>query len=232
MTFKKVLSAVMAGAMVLSMGLTAFATAATPSGQVALEGEEVYEIEVGGATQVATIKVQVPEVVGFIVNPYKLDAKNEEIGIGTTGNTAIVSPLQKIVNKSDFKISVGGKVYGVENSEEAKLKAALTTPSGTTKAPKEAVINFLDMKGGNAATTRLDKDTSGVASVNPTTTETGVDLTAVELDKASGTNDAYLFNFDGDATADPATAWTAGDTFGATISFTFTAVANAAPSNP
>ena len=111
MTFKKVLSAVMAGAMVLSMGLTAFATAATPSGQVALEGEEVYEIEVGGATQVATIKVQVPEVVGFIVNPYKLDAKNEEIGIGTTGNTAIVSPLQKIVNKSDFKISVGGRSF-------------------------------------------------------------------------------------------------------------------------
>ncbi len=38
MTFKKVLSAVMAGAMVLSMGLTAFAT----SGQVDLEGEGVY----------------------------------------------------------------------------------------------------------------------------------------------------------------------------------------------
>ena len=62
MRFKKVLSAVMAGAMVLSMGLTAFAT----SGQVDLEGEGVYEIEVGSATQAATIKVKVPEAVGFV----------------------------------------------------------------------------------------------------------------------------------------------------------------------
>ena len=125
MTFKKVLSAVMAGAMVLSMGLTAFAAAA-PSG-VELEGEEGYEIEVGGATQVATIKVQVPEVVGFIVNPYRLEAKNEEIGITTAEETQVVSPLQKIVNLSDFKISVGGTIYAYQNSEEAKLVATVTT---------------------------------------------------------------------------------------------------------
>lgn len=230
MTFKKVLSAVMAGAMVLSMGLTAFATA-TPAGQVELEGEEGYEIEVGGATQVATIKVQVPEVVGFIVNPYRLDAKNEEIGITTAGQTQVVSPLQKIVNLSDFKISVGGTIYAYENSEEAKLVTTLTTPTAPAKAPKEAVISFLAKAGTSADTNRLEATGSNDCSVDLSTakTDAGVALTAVEVDEKDGTNTAYTFNFDGTAQDDPATAWTEGDTFGATISFTFTAVANAAP---
>lgn len=226
MTFKKVMSAVMAGAMVLSMGLTAFATA-TP-GQVELEGEAGYDIEVGSSTQVAAIKVQVPESVGFIVNPYRLDAKNEELGITTTGNTQIVSPLQKIVNLSDFKIKVGGTVYGFENSEEAKLAASI---SATTPLAKEAVINFCYEAGGNADSTRLEAGSAG-NKVVLTTAEAGVALTDVEVDKKGGTDDAYLFNFDGTAQDNPGTPWTDGDTFGATISFTFTAVANAAPSTP
>lgn len=230
MTFKKVLSAVMAGAMVLSMGLTAFA-AGTPAGQVELEGEEGYEIEVGGATQVATIKVQVPEVVGFIVNPYRLDAKNEEIGITTAGDTQVVSPLQKIVNLSDFKISVGGTIYAYENSEEAKLVATLSSATAPAKPPKEAVINFVAKAGTKADTTALKASDTGVASVDLSTakTDAGVALTAVEVEKKGGTNEAYCFNFDGTAQDAPATAWTEGDTFGATISFTFTAVANATP---
>lgn len=233
MTFKKVLSAVMAGAMVLSMGLTAFATGTptgTPTGQVKLEGEEGYEIEVGGATQVATIKVQVPEVVGFIVNPYRLDAKNEEIGITTAGDTQVVSPLQKIVNLSDFKISVGGTIYAYENSEEAKLVATLSSATAPAKPPKEAVINFVAKAGTKADTTALKATGTGVASVDLSTakTDAGVALVAIQVDEKDGTSDAYTFNFDGSAQDAPATAWTEGDTFGATISFTFTAVANAA----
>lgn len=229
MTFKKVLSAVMAGAMVLSMGLTAFATG-TPTGQVELEGEEGYEIEVGGATQVATIKVQVPEVVGFIVNPYRLDAKNEEIGITTAGDTQVVSPLQKIVNLSDFKISVGGTIYAYENSEEAKLVATLSSATAPAKPPKEAVINFVAKAGTKADTTALKASDTGVASVDLSTakTDAGVALGAIQVDEKDGASNAYTFNFDGSAQDAPATAWTEGDTFGATISFTFTAVANAA----
>lgn len=229
MTFKKVLSAVMAGAMVLSMGLTAFA-AGTPTGQVELEGEEGYEIEVGGATQVATIKVQVPEVVGFIVNPYRLEAKNEEIGITTAEETQVVSPLQKIVNLSDFKISVGGTIYAYENSEEAKLVATLSSATAPAKPPKEAVINFVAKAGTKADTTALKASDTGVASVDLSTakTDAGVALGAIQVDEKDGTSDAYTFNFDGSAQDAPATAWTEGDTFGATISFTFTAVANAA----
>ncbi len=231
MTFKKVLSAIMAGAMVLSMGLTAFAAAA-PAG-VELEGAEGYDIEVGGATQVATIKVQVPEVVGFIVNPYRLEAKNEVLGITTAGETQVVSPLQKIVNLSDFKISVGGKIYGVENSEEAKLVATVTSTKPTDGFKKEASIDFCYEAGAKADTTRLESASAGnKVNLSTALTDTGANLTAVELDKKDGTADAYCFNFDGTAQADPAVAWTEGDTFGATISFTFTAVANAAPSAP
>ncbi len=227
MTFKKVLSAVMAGAMVLSMGLTAFATG-TPTGQVELEGEEGYEIEVGGATQVATIKVQVPEVVGFIVNPYRLDAKNEEIGITTAGDTQVVSPLQKIVNLSDFKISVGGTIYAYQNSEEAKLVATVTTTKPADGFAKEASIDFCYAPGGKADTNRLvSASAANKLNLSTALTESGASLTAVQVDEKGGTNEAYTFNFDGTAQDAPATAWTEGDTFGATISFTFTAVANA-----
>ena len=229
MTFKKIMSAVMAGAMALSLGMTAFAEA-TP-GQTELEGEAGYEIEIGSSTQAATIKVQVPEVVGFIVNPYRLEAKNEEIGITTAGNGQSVSPLQKIVNKSAFKIKIGGTVFAAPgNPEEAKLVSALTTPAAGTPTPKEAKIHFLAKAGTAADTTALTIAGSPTCDVDLSTamTDAGAALTEVELDKDNGTSPAYTFNFDGEAQDAPAVAWTEGDTYGATIAFTFTAVANAA----
>lgn len=227
MTFKKIMSAVMAGAMVLSMGMTAFASS-TPAGQTQLEGEEGYEIEVGSSTATAVIKVQVPDAVGFIVNPYRLDAKNDDLGITSTDDTQIVSPLQKIVNKSDFKIKVGGKIYGYENNpEEAKLVGTIATTAPATGFAKEAKIEFCYEAGGNGDSTRLEAS-SAANHIPLTNAEAGQDLTAVEIDKTGDANDAYLFNFDGEAQDAPAVAWTDGDTFGATIAFTFTAVANAA----
>ena len=230
MTFKKIMSAVMAGAMALSLGMTAFA-AATP-GQTELEGEQGYEIEVGSSTQAATIKVQVPEVVGFIVNPYRLEAKNDEIGITSAAQTQVVSPLQKIVNKSAFKIKIGGTIYAYENNpEEATLKTTLTAVEASKPTPKEAKIFFVAKADADTATTAL-KIGGGDMEVDLATakTDSGAALTAVELAAAgtTGGKTAYTFNFDGEAQGAPAVAWTEGDTYGATIAFTFTAVANAA----
>lgn len=219
MTFKKVLSAVMAGAMVLSMGLTAFAT----SGQVDLEGEGVYEIEVGSATQAATIKVKVPEAVGFVVNPYRLDVANTDLNITDTSKSQIVSPIQKIENLSAFKLSVGGTIYAYENSEEAKLVDTLTSTG--TELPKEAIINFNYVAGAGTETTLASPATTKLSDAK---TEAGKALTDTQIDATGGAKPVYLFQFDGSAQDAPATAWTEGDTFGATISFTFTAVANAA----
>lgn len=221
MTFKKVLSAVMAGAMVLSMGLTAFAT----SGQVDLEGEGVYEIEVGSATQAATIKVKVPEAVGFVVNPYRLDVANTDLNITDTSKSQIVSPIQKIENLSAFKLSVGGTIYAYENSEEAKLVDTLTSSTGA-ELPKEAIINFNYMAGAESETTLASPNTTKLSDAK---TEAGKALTDTQIDATGGAKPVYLFQFNGSAQDAPATAWTEGDTFGATISFTFTAVANAAP---
>lgn len=230
MTFKKIMSAVMAGAMVLSMGMTAFATS-TPAGQTQLEGEEGYEIEVSSSTAAATIKVQVPDVVGFIVNPYRLEAKNEEIGISTPGETQVISPLQMIVNQSAFKISIGGKIFAYANNpEEAKLVATLATPAAGTPTPKEANIHFLAKAGTASDSTALTTAGSPTVNVDLSTamTDTGADLADVQLSEAGGATPAYTFNFDGTAQDAPAVAWTEGDTYGATIAFTFSAVANTA----
>lgn len=233
MTFKKVLSVVLALAMVLSLGMTAFATASTTD----LEGEEGYEMEIGSSTQVATIKVQVPNVVGFIVNPYKLEASNAEIGIDTAAadDSQIVSPLQRIVNKSDFKIKVGGTIYSYENNpDEAKLVSTITTTEPPTGFAKEAKIHFLATAGAATGGSRLElasaPTTNGCnVDLKEATAEAGKALTDVTLgDKSSTTDCAYIFNFDGEAQSAPATSWTDADTFGATIAFTFTAVANTA----
>lgn len=227
MTFKKVLSVVLALAMVLSLGMTAFASSGPA--QIELEGEEGFELPVEGLTQAAVIKVKVPESAGFIVNPYRLEAENTELGI-TKGSDQILSPLQKITNLSAFKISVGGTIFAVENSDEAKLVDQIASTASSTGFAKEAVIHFLAKAGTSTDNTRLTIASAPTCNIDlkDAKTDAGKALTAVEVDASTKGNDVYTFNFDGSAQAAPAVAWTDGDTFGATIAFTFKAVANTA----
>ncbi len=100
-----------------------------------------------------------------------------------------------------------------------------TLTSTGTELPKEAIINFNYVAGTGTETTLASPNTTKLSDAK---TEAGKALTDTQIDAPSGPKPVYLFQFDGSAQDAPATAWTEGDTFGATISFTFTAVANAA----
>lgn len=258
MTFKKLLSVLLVAVMVLSLGMTAFATESAESGQEIVEGEPGWEFEVGTSTYVPAIKVQVPQAVGFIVNPYRLDAKNEELGITTTGDTQIVAPTQKIVNLSEFDLSIAGTVSG-EAPEGAKLltsNASWTTGSDN-KVPKEAKIVYGALVEENVAIPAtgtytpktVDKDTVAAAAATTPVTGVAVDVVPANNDVASpipaltvkkkpatdasgdDLKNTYWFTFYGEVQDKPSEPWTEDDVFGAFLTFTFTAKANEAPAD-
>ena len=144
MAFKKIMSAVMAGAMVLSLGVTAFAS--STSGGVTLEGELGYELGVEGTTSVPTIKVVVPESAGVIANPYRITVDATAIGGTATESGQIISPVQYVKNLSlinvDIKTSAAGYVggeltfgtftAGTEKGKKADVSIEAALCDGTT----------------------------------------------------------------------------------------------------
>lgn len=225
MTFKKVLSAVLAGAMVLSMGMTAFATS-TSSG-VTLESEDPYELTVEGTTQVPALKIVVPETASIIANPYRLSVDASSIGGTANESGQVISPVQYIKNMSLVDVEVTAKAYGYVDGE------AFFGSAATSDADKFADISFeMGLCDGTQApasytanTVKLDTSEEGkaVGAAGLTMTKS-TDGTAVAATGAVG------FHFTGDLNDETSTPWTEADTFGATIVFDFTAKANAAAS--
>lgn len=221
MAFKKIMSAVMAGAMALSLGMTAFASS-TSSG-VTLEGELGYELGVEGTTSVPTIKVIVPESAGVIANPYRITVDATAIGGTATESGQIISPVQYVKNLSlinvDIKTSAAGWVGG-------ELTFGTFT-AGTEKGKKADVSIEAALCNGTAAPTAYSE------TLKLTATETPVAVGAVKtMAKSSdGTavaaNGALAFHFSGTMNDAPETPWTEEDTFGATLVFEFTGKANA-----
>lgn len=221
MAFKKVMSAVMAGAMALSLGMTAFASS-TSSG-VTLEGELGYELGVEGTTTVPTIKVVVPETAGVIANPYRMTVDAQGIGGTATENGQIISPVQYVKNLSlvdvDVKTSAAGWVGG-------ELTFGTFT-AGTEKGKKADVSIEIGLCDGTAAAT-----SPTTAKLAATETPTQVGTTLLTMAKSDGatvaSTGALSFQFTGTMNDAPETPWTEEDTFGATLVFEFTAKANAA----
>lgn len=223
MAFKKIMSAVMAGAMVLSMGMTAFAASTEPN----FEGTDPLEIPVISGTQIPTIQLIVPEAVGMIANPYRLEVKNEELQMQAAESSQIISPVQYIQNKSDVAIDVKASIYG-EAAETVKIVAAEGDVTKDNK--KNAYIAFQMAKtAGTTApadwTSPADElilNTTATAE-NPITSSNAVQMKA----KTSTTENAIAFHFTGKLQDDPETAWTEDDFINAGLIFNFTAVANA-----
>ena len=233
MTFKKIMSAVMAGAMVLSLGATAFAAPAT----VDLETVDPFELPVEGTTQVPTIKIQVPETVGIIANPYNLSVDATAIGGSATESGQIISPVQYIKNLTkgvdiEVKATVAGYVDG-----EVEFATGTTATETTKKAYLQIEWGLCD---GTAAPTYGDTTTVAVIADGATPTPvgaTGLTMKASSDGTAVATNGAVGFHFKGDltpnekvvTTGDTAqTPWSEADTFGATVVFNFTPKTNAA----
>lgn len=224
MTFKKIMSAVMAGAMVLSLGVTAFASAAP--GTITLESADPFELPVTGTTEVPAIKITVPETVGVIANPYRLTVDATSIGGTATEAGQIISPVQYIKNYSKVDVDASVKAAGYVTGEVTFASATVAAAEKTKKA-------YVNLKMGTCNGTAAPTTYSNTLALTATETPVAVGSTPLTMLKsADGTTvdatGAIGFTFEGDLSTAPEVAWTPDDTFGATLFFEFTSKANAA----
>lgn len=103
---KKLTSAVLAGAMALSMtGISAFAADATQT--VAAAGETTFKATAAFAP--VAIDVVLPTTITAAINPYKIDYQFAGTAAGTSG---VISPVYEIENKTtDYGVKVAAKVW-------------------------------------------------------------------------------------------------------------------------
>lgn len=208
MKFRKVMSALLAGAMVLSMSATAFASTTDITTVDGMTEGQV--IEVTGKTNTANIKITVPTTGSIVLNPYGLSYTDEVV---TTASTAqVISAVQAIKNESELPVKVSTSVTGTIEG------ATFATATAVAENEKKVFLEFGVEKIANVADgakpvlTSPTKKTLSTAAVN---------FDPITLDEKTGAKPSLAFGFTGDASKNPTNAWTADDIVGATIAFTF-----------
>lgn len=208
MKFRKVMSALLAAMLVLSLAVPAFATPITSVDQLA----EPVEIEVAGTTKTAEIKITVPTSASVILNPYELNVTVD----GSQVQDQVISAVQAIKNESDLPVKVSTTVTGtIEGAEFATSSAvAETTKKVYLQFGVEAIADVAD--GGTPALT------AGATKKTLSTTPVEFkDSDAVTMTKKGGATSSMAFGFTGDASKNPNSPWSSEDIVGATIAFTF-----------
>lgn len=176
MKFKKFASAVMAGAMALSLTAPAFAS----SGKV----------DVAGSINLPTINVVLPTTASMIMNPYKLNVKlnpKDETEIPTQDQ--IVSPLMTVKNLSNIGVQVGINLVGVPAKGST---ATFATGAVGNSTDKEAFVYAKFLKGNP------DMDVTSIAKEATAPSADGAAIAIVTAD-ADG---SFPTDFDPDGVAD------------------------------
>lgn len=216
---KKVLSVVLALAMVLALAVPAFATDNTSLADIG-KAATGASTDMKGETKVPTIDIVVPKNASIIVNPY-------QISVTPTGGTAtqdtVISPVYYITNKSDIKLDVGMTVTGKAGSGVSFADAAPTSSE---------TANAVYLKFEAAPTATQAEPTwasaTGVQSVKVTKTAQKLEgATGIKMDAASTSTPNYIaYHVSGSAATAPTKPWTTAMTAGVTVAFTFKPIAN------
>lgn len=245
---KKVLSVVLALALVLAIAVPTFAT---PNVDDQTKMASGIENTMTGGTKVPAIKVTVPTSGAVVLNPYSMGVKIGADGAmsdnGTaniTGNT-VISPTYRITSQSDVEIKVNASVTGeVPSGSEAAFAAATTHGAKpTTTKSVYLVMDFVNEAPADAVS-KAEPATWGVSQSKDSSTGvisyTGIDRTknitisksaqvladAGILAKTDGTKfSAVAFHVIGDAASAPTNGWKSTDTVNVKTTFTFVATA-------
>lgn len=247
MKFKKIVSAVLAGTMALSMAATAFASDTEIS---TIDGlTTASNTEITGTTNVPTIKVTIPAGGAVVVNPYKLayivdvgdDA--DDPSDDTTSTSQIISATQYIKSESDVPLKVNVSVTGKTEGEAVFSTASVAS---NTKLTTKSAFVYFQIKGATAAKSDSDDTivitdpadwgtfsatdagtvvlaTKAVAKANVVTLAAATEVANTAGDDTVVVPAVAAFRLNGDAVASPAKGWTATDKISATVAFTFTA---------
>lgn len=212
MNFKKMMSGALAAVMALSLSATAFAT----SNKVT-DLTEGAQLDLTSVTKGAVIEVLVPSSAMIALNPYQMNVKLEDGKLvdDTAAGAQVISPVYKIENRSSLQIDVDVAVTGTLNGEGMEFAAAKPATGDTKKSV------FVQMQYGPGTTSATT--VTGTKKLTLAAEEVkGEKQTMAAYDKDSTTATSnYLFTFSGNLNAKSTTAWTADDTIGATIAFTF-----------
>ncbi len=242
MKTKRIISLLMAAAMTLSVGVSAYATSTdvniTTSDKLSTGGT----VKVTGETNVGVVKVTVPTAGKLVINPYSL---NYNVGDTTIKTDQVIYPTQYITSNSTASLDVTATVAGLP-SNNAKLVAEPFNPVAQHTAGEKVPNNLFlvmqtqDVAAGGTPTEptwdAIDKDTditqgdfvddgngyfhALVVSARGTATKVG--KLAASADTTDDTKQTYVaFRLAGVAEKNPSTPWTDKDKVNATIAFTF-----------
>lgn len=200
---KKITSAVLAGAMALSMtSISAFATDLKAAGETTLKATAAFAP--------VAIDVTLPTSITAAINPYKIDYDFAGTKAGTSG---VISPVYEIENKTaDYGVKVAAKVWATPAGD-----VTLATVSKTGAAPVFKNDNTEDKQVFAYLNTTVAADKSfanTTYTADDTTqvlfTEDEPDNAVVLMEIAKATGKGY-FQIQGDCVEEPAEKWAATD---------------------
>ena len=245
---KKLLSLVMACAMIMSLAVPAFAN------YFSYESESSDSLTPDGIdftvkVHVPTVKLSMPVISSegnpVVLNPYKLtytttanaDNKLNNVGVTLQADAIkqVISPVFAIKNETDVALKFDVKATTTLDSSAAF--AFNSSNISLTEKAKKAYIALVikkteDTTGPIATTSEQTLDPFDTANNEVVVLASGDKSTSTSLIRklapidSTHTTNYLLFQFQGDMTREPTIGWTKDDVFTTTLEFTFTPQGN------
>ncbi len=227
---KKLLTLVLAAAMVMGLGITASAAPTVSGGDLVNAGADgSYSKELTGTAtmQVPTIKVTGPATLGdILMNPYQITVSSGDESV----NDSIISPVIKVESKSNVPLAVG--VSGSATIETGSKITFSTSPlSGDeTKNVVFAYLEIANEKEGESGTPDFTAEYNNNSKKGAVTKGIVLSTREAKTDAENplilpvGTEDtpsAMYFQVKGSLASTPTQPWTEADKFTAKVKFTF-----------
>jgi len=255
---KKLLSMIMAIAMVASLAATAFATGDTftpgtgeyPSSENFTDTTKTFTSTVKSKVKAPTIKVTIPTTNNVYLNPYKMSVTIDS----TTHSDEIVALPTVIKSASDCKLAFSAIVTGKASTgvtlEKASVKKTATDGTVSDAKNTNSVYMFVyfaaaaDEATAKALTVPAADATSGAPNFAATSTNPDINAIVVQTTASKSTKVLELeaaasdsaptwgaFTVGGDIVAAPTTPWTDKHTVDVTVALSIAPV-QATPAAP
>lgn len=220
---KKILAAALAMTMVLGGSVSALASddRATVDENSITNGVYGAELEIESVVNTPTIELKVPTSFKVGINPYKMEynADKPEDAAAEKSTNQIVCAEQTITNNSNVPVAVNVAELGATVATPSKAVLAAAAPTAAVKT--KSVFLYLETKSAAKDDYDAFKPANKNVLVVPVT-KTASKLNIMELDAKDGENAEMNFRFNGSVADSPSEVWTADDTIGLKVKFTFT----------
>jgi len=234
---KKMLSMIMAIAMVASLAVTAFAdesftvgSGEYPASENVTDTNKAFTSTIKSKVKAPTIKVTIPTTNNVYLNPYKMSVALDE---NNNSNSEIVSIPTIIKSETDCKLAFSAVVTGKASTGVTLEKASVKKDDGTDAKKTNSVYMYVYFTSDSvtASTTSITPSPVFTAdTTHPNVNAIVVSTTAskntkvMELADGSTTAQYGAFIVAGDIVAAPDTPWTEKHTVDVTVALSIAPV--------